>query len=435
LYICRFIDGQLNAEWQTGDSQTNTVIVHDFDKNGINEFYYNDGHRISGYVLDIGKRPVPPASFTAVPRDTGAIRLSWYSPENHDAFLIYRGKDASNLTVIDSIGSGESFIDSVVVKDTTYFYAVKARNYTYQINTSALSRVRSAKPNNPPQIDSLVVINKNQVQIYFNEQMDKSSFLPENFHLMPGMIYPGSVLSAFNGQACLVTFSDSFIDQTLYEINMSGVRDNDRTGLQEEYDNVVFYYQDLGDQPYIEKHLFSANNQLDLFFNMPMDRMTLLNIENYRISPGGTVTDAEMIGSDDRIVRIHLGSDVYTGASGIASYLELQEIKSVQGRLFATGNRISLAREPEDLDNIFVYPQPVRSEMDWIGFANVAPATRIDIFDISGYKVVTLYENNGFGGIRWNMQNGQGKRVAAGIYIFYARNGDETKMGKFTILK
>jgi hypothetical protein len=435
LYVCRYNDRNLIPEWHADDVQTNTIIVHDFDKDGVNEFYYNDGTQLAGYVLGVGNRPLPPSNFIAVPKDSNKVKLSWYAPEDHDKYIIYRGETELTLTIWDSTDAGEFFTDSLVKKDSTYFYAVQAVNNSYEVTTSALSKIQSARPNNSPLVDSVVVVNTNQIQIFFNENMETASFEAENFLLSPGNIYPGSVISAINGRACILTFLKKFVDQTIYEIEIANVYDIDKTEIDERYRIVSFYYQDLGDLPYIEKYNYSGPKQLDLFFNMPMNSETLLKIENYEITPTGEVVGVEVMDSDARVARLNLSTDVYTGASGVSSYLDLKNIKSIQGRLFSGGNRISLVREAEDLENIFVYPQPARVSQDWLGFANVAPSTRIDIFDLSGRKIISLTESEGHGGIRWNLTNDRGDKLAAGIYLFHARNGDQTKIGKFTIVR
>jgi len=435
LYICRFDDVELIPEWHTDNVQTNTIIIHDFDKNGVNEFYYNNGIQLAGYVLGDGNRPSPPSNFRAVPKDSNKVKLTWYTPENHDKYIVYRGETKLTLAIWDSIDQSESFIDSLVKKDSTYYYAVQAVNNSYEVTTSALSKIQSARPNDSPEVDSIVVVSTNQVQIFFNENMQIASFEPENFLLSPGDNYPGSAISAINGRACILTFLDKFADKTTYDIEFFEVNDIDKTEIDEQFRKVSFYYQELGDLPYIEKFNYSGPKQLDLIFNMPMDRGALLEIDNYEITPTGEVVDVEVMDSDARVVRVHLSTDVYTGASGVSSYLDIKKMKSIQGRLFSSGNRISLAREAENLDNIFVYPQPASANQDWLGFANVAPNTRIDIFDLSGRKIISLSESEGHGGIRWNLTNDQGDKVATGIYLFHARVDDQTKIGKFTIVR
>jgi len=47
----------------------------------------------------------------------------------------------------------------------------------------------------------------------------------------------------------------------------------------------------------------------------------------------------------------------------------------------------------------------------------------------------TLEENDGNGGVSWDLRNEQGEMVAAGIYIYYVSNGEQSMKGKLGIIK
>ncbi len=435
LYIFEFLNNRLEPQWFTEDAQSNTIIVHDFDKDGINEFYYSNGENFNGYAFGEGNRPSPPSNFSAVPLDSSGIELNWYTSTNFDRHLIYRGKSGFELTVLDSSTAGTSYIDSSVVKDSIYYYAVQVVDNTFEVPKSALSKVIFARPNAAPVVDSIAVINDDQIQLFFNENMMEASFLPENFYLTPGSQYARSVISAENHRACIVTFSQKFTDQTVYLLDLNKITDMDLTNIDQDSRQVSFYYQDQGDLPYLEKWEYSGLKIIDVLFNMPMDTSTILNIDNYHLLPRGRVTGVEILDTKNQTFRIHMSSDSYSGASGVSAYLEMLHLKSIQGRIFSSGNKISLVREVQDIADIFVYPQPARVSQEWLGFANVAPGARVDIFDIGGRMIKTLIENDGNGGIRWDLTNENGEKIAAGIYLFFARGGDKTKSGKFTIVK
>ncbi len=435
LYVCQFLDGLLTPVWHTGDVQTNTIIINDFDQDGVNEFYYNNGDYFAGYVLSEGNRPVPPGNFSAVPLDSSKVELTWYTSVDHDKYIIYKGLSETELTVWDSTGTGSSYIDSLVIKDSTYFYAVQVIDNSFEISESALSRIQFARPNSAPVIDSVIVVNENQIRIFFDEYMDVGSFKPENFLLKPGNKYAGSAISADNSRACILSYTEKFIDQTLYQLKLTSVTDIDRTNIDDRYSTIEFYYQDMGDVPYIEKWNYSGFKTVDVSFNMPMDTVTIFNLENYQVLPEGNVTQVTVMDSEYRYFRIHMSAEAFTGASGVSSYLEMNNLKSIQGRLFSAGSRISLVRPVQNIDNMYVYPQPARVSQDWLGFANVTSAARVDIFDLHGRKIKSLHESDGNGGIRWDLTNERGEKIAAGIYFFHARSGDNTKTGKFSIIR
>ena len=82
--------------------------------------------------------PTPPSTPPAKPTGLStspthdSVALSWTAPNDNGitSYQILRGPDATNLTVlVDNTGSGSlSYTDSTVAAETTYAYAIKARN-------------------------------------------------------------------------------------------------------------------------------------------------------------------------------------------------------------------------------------------------------------------------------------------------------------------
>jgi len=84
---------------------------------------------------------------------------------------------------------------------------------------------------------------------------------------------------------------------------------------------------------------------------------------------------------------------------------------------------------------MYVFPQPVDNEQNWINFANTPYGTEIKIFDIHGHLVAVLAENDYNGGVRWDLKNQNGQRVASGVYIFYAKSNSKSKTGKISVVR
>jgi len=435
LYIYEYSNDLMQPVWHTENAQTNTIIIHDFDKNGVNEFYYNDGAGFKGFVLSTGERPVPPAKFTAYPVDTSSVFLNWHSVEQAEFYRIYRGESASNLILIDSVTNQISYTDTTVLKDYPYYYSIQVIDYSFLIPTSHLAPVQRAVPNSPPRVDSTLVAAPNQLQIYFNEILNSSSFQPENFSINSGEISASSAISFLNNQACLVSFNSPFENQQLYILEVSDVFDTNMTFIDKQSQNLQFYYQELGDNPYIEKWNFAGNGIIDLYFSMPMDTSSVLNLKNYHMIPQGSITRVELLDTDAKKYRLYLSDNTYFGATGVTSYLECNNLKNIQGRKFVTGNKINLIQTPDDIDDIFVFPQPANLHGDWIGFGNINKLTQIIIFDIQGRKIIKLNENDSNGGILWDLKNENGQKISAGVYFYHARSGEQTKIGKFTVVK
>ncbi|KJF41659.1 T9SS type A sorting domain-containing protein, partial [Draconibacterium sediminis] len=76
-----------------------------------------------------------------------------------------------------------------------------------------------------------------------------------------------------------------------------------------------------------------------------------------------------------------------------------------------------------------VYPNPFS---DWIKFEFESPEdtnVRIDIYDVSGRKVQTIFENSVEGGLSYDVQFIPRDRVSE-IYIYKMKLGNEVYSGK-----
>jgi len=87
-----------------------------------------------------------------------------------------------------------------------------------------------------------------------------------------------------------------------------------------------------------------------------------------------------------------------------------------------------------DLDNMAAYPNPVDAkEADAeVNFLRVPADAEIYIYTVSGDLIRHLvYEETN----SWDLRNEEGGRVAAGIYIFYVRSGDNSGTGKLAVIR
>jgi hypothetical protein len=88
---------------------------------------------------------------------------------------------------------------------------------------------------------------------------------------------------------------------------------------------------------------------------------------------------------------------------------------------------------------IFVYPNPYRGSgpngEPVIMFAGLPEHATIRIFTMQGTLVKEIAHSSASGAARWDLNNGQGKAVASGVYLFAAESGGETVRGKFAILR
>ncbi len=435
LYIFQSNGDSLVPIWYYNGIQSNKIILHDFDKNGAPEIYFNNGESIVAYEMGQSNRPLPPSNVQAMPLDTSSVQVKWDAKAGAQRYIIWRGLNKSVLLRFDSLDTATEYKDGALAKDSTYFYALQTYDNSFAIPNSVLSAIQSATPNEPPRLDTLIVINNNQVQLFFNEVMHQSSLQANNFRILPQQKYASSAIPAKNAQGVLLTFPVIFGSDSINTIILSDIHDNDKT-LMDSSDQIVrFLAKEIENAPYIKQWDLENRFKLTVNYNLPMDTQTIFDLSNYVLEPKGEIVDVQSLDSYDLSFELTLSQNSYAGATGIPTYINFNDIYSSSGELFEKGNRFSLTKSANNLKNLIVYPQPVKMNSDFVTFANITPKTEIKIFDINGKLVVDLNEDNNDGGISWDMKNDKGDRVAAGIYLFYATNEKETKTGKIAIIR
>ena len=59
----------------------------------------------------------------------------------------------------DSVFTQTGYKDTSLSKDTTYYYALQTFDNTFSNPYSPLSVIQSARPNDPPKVDTVLIIN------------------------------------------------------------------------------------------------------------------------------------------------------------------------------------------------------------------------------------------------------------------------------------
>ncbi len=434
LYLFRADNGQFEPFWHATGARTNTVIIEDFDLDGSDELYYSNGSDFTGIEPVLKPRPPMPRHLTATPQDTSRITLDWDPVSGIDYYVVLRADTPADLVPVDSV-SNPQYIDQDLVENQMYYYAVQTVGAAYPEKKSLFSQTVSARPNHPPQIDSVTVLNAVQLRLFFNEPMLERSLTAENFRLFPGDLPANSAIPFNNFESVLITFSDRFRDGVSHTLKVAAVRDTDGTFLAEGTQMIDFTFQQPSEKPYVKRWELDGRRKMIIEFNVPMDPSSVLNIQNYRIDPSGFVADVQQSDAEARTYVYTLSADVYAGPTGVDSRLICMHLMSRSGYPFTEGNEINLAVSASSLDNLFPYPQPAGMD-DQIIFANVPDDTEIRIFDLQGILVRKLATGrSAFGGLQWDLRNENGQKVAAGIYIYMAKTPNASRMGKLSVVR
>jgi hypothetical protein len=110
--------------------------------------------------------------------------------------------------------------------------------------------------------------------------------------------------------------------------------------------------------------------------------------------------------------------------------------KSVTANVTLLGTFAITEIKAKDINNVYAFPVPFKSENETITFANVYPESTIKIYTING-ELVKTFENSGTDYKQiWDVTNNLGEKVASGVYIYLITNPQgEKKTGKIAVIR
>jgi hypothetical protein len=301
---------------------------------------------------------------------------------------------------------------------------------------------------NPARIDSVAQVSLNQISLSLSFPFDQSK-ISDAVILVDDSLMPTSI--GFRSPSkVLISFGRALATDTHY---VRIRRLADIYGMNADTTQRMKFYSPLEETAsfYLRQAFFASQSMILLEYNDTLSS-SAVDVSHYRLSNSVkvfSIKDAKLDSVSRKKVTIFLADNQQLTPLGYRLELSASEkIQNIHGQSLNSGRgqAISLVTEIENLDNIMVFPNPLRfstgdGSRDHITFANTPEHCRIDIFAADGSKIVTLEGNIPADGIRWNLNDERGRSVGSGIYIYYATQLDDnsgeiqTKTGKFAILR
>lgn len=434
LHIFELKEDSIIPVWHRGDARSNQILIADFDGDGRDEFYYNNGTQIKGFTLPGQNRPNRPYPFHAHPLDSTRISLEWGSVAGATGYHIYRGDRPGNLENIAAVRINH-FIDEGRSLDTTYYYAVSAIDSTYPVWESRQSDLDSAQTSIPPRLIDVQVVTDRQVILI----MDKLVQLSEDFPLrVVSRRHSQTATSALllkDKKSLLVGFPGPFPAGRIDTLEIEHLYDVNGVPIDQNHRSITFSYFPAAPEPFVIGFRIIDRFLLEIRFSESMSATALVDTENYRLFPRGAVTSVTIADPENTIVHLELSRDSRVGALGEESFLMMENLYSARGILLEKARKIYLREELSDLSEAYVYPQPVKPQHTHVTFAKLPENTQINIFSINGQLIRNLQQDNFYGGIRWDLHDDNHQPLSSGVYLYELVHGTEKKLGKLILVR
>jgi len=421
-------------------SRTQANAIGDIDGDGKPEFFLNNGEKtvaLQDRLTAAAGAPIP-AGFQAYPLDENQVYLEWLTVIGATRYRIYKGKSGSQLSLLGTI-SETYFTDMDIQIDSLYWYAVSAIDTSLSPAEGMRTAPISVCPGARPYCSSAQFVLPNQLRLRFSEPMDESILDISAYNLSHNLGQPISAIPSRSGEEVLLTVQKQEIEPGTYSIEVSGVRDQDRTPIDTTQNRLDFNVTAQTSSFYLIGASLIKSQAISLSFSQPLAPATALDESNYIFEPILNIEKAEINNDDSSQVILEIAKHHPIGALGINYIITVQNLTSKSGIPIqpGQGSQASLIFFQNDLSQVFTYPNPCRvgAGENFIMFANLTREATIKIMTLSGQVIRTLEEKDGNGGVSWDLRNEDGELVAAGIYVYYVFSNSDSKKGKFAIVR
>lgn len=418
-----------------------SIYTGDVDNNDVNEvaIQNSNGH----YFIEFGKynqTPTPRISsaFCVDSFDNVVINVDG---EGQLTYL-FKGYDENNLVKIDSSSAANIvFMDrDIITNNIKVYYSVQSYDENKEISLSRMSRATEVYIHNPAKPISAESETLNSVKLVFDGEMPITIFNYTPFIISEYGI-PNSI-TAQDERTYLMSYKEKFPPGEHQLIINNELRD--KYGSPVEGTVLNFYVdEEFTEQEFfITKFDILTSNKIRIEFNMEIDQKSFSNYDNYEFIPSNQVSKFEFPPEPNSIIITTKNPVSSIGKNYI---LKLNQVYSVNNIPITenAGSSIVIQSYNENVDDVYVYPNPIKKSnfSNGLTFANLTQFAEIYIFTLSGEFITKLVENDGNGGITWDLTDDKGDIIPSGIYIFKViatdSSGNEIghKVEKFAVIK
>ncbi len=415
-----------------------TIFSGDLNSDGVTEIALQTSSGTKFYQFSNSIKPVVPQYFSGYSIDSSKIKLSWKGSAQR--YLIYKGNSADSVTIYDST-TALTYIDSQVKSNKSYFYKIKSFDASKESNYSDISRTLNIFSHQPAMPIGAICNSPNTVLIEFSGKINNTIENLKSFDIANVGI-PNSV-SAASQKSYLLTFKNLPIGER--KLIIKDMRDFYGSPIPED---TIFFTVKLSVHQmefYISSFKILSPYNIKVMFNSNVDPQSVMNLDNYSFTPENHASSVKIDPLNHSIIYISTENYKPVGSIGLEYNLHIENVKSVYQVPISegAGSYIVLTDFAKDLSDVYVYPSPVKisSSNSKMTFANLPKHAKISIWNISGKRIFELEENDGNGGVDYNLLDENGVPLSSGIYFYRVvrlddlNNEVEEKLGKFAVLK
>ncbi|MDZ7261989.1 MAG: T9SS type A sorting domain-containing protein, partial [candidate division KSB1 bacterium] len=237
----------------------------------------------------------------------------------------------------------------------------------------------------------------------------------------------------------VLTMPDDFPRPGLYYLSVENVWDAEGMPIDITRNSMAFEVTFPPQPPYLVRASLESETSIRLEFSQPLEIVSATDVSHYRIEPNIVLTEARLDELETNTVFLILDRKSPIGAFGVNYIITVSDVKNTAGLAIqpGRGDKASLLFSKPDLSQVITSPNPYRTDsgVDGITFANLTPEATIKILTLSGKVIKTLREQDGNGGVKWDLKDDTGNEVSSGIYLYYVTGNGDSRVGKFAVVR
>jgi subtilisin family serine protease len=436
-YAIDYENGEYGMRWFFYGAIGTHHFIHDFDRNGIGEIGLGRGDSTKFWEANLSTPgPLTVTSLDGIVLGPDRVYLEWEkSPGATGYGLVFNPLDSAGGP-LSSIPDLDEAVVRNLLENEAYFFVMRADDGA---NASGFGNFIIRIPHENNRVDSVEVVGDRQLALTFSwPVIDRTE--DKGYFLLDGEKSPEAIIQAGSGGNRLVlAFGEAFRPGS-HSLEIDSLfLDADFGIFAPNHPPINFDYQ-----PENPQRLYLTDWSLEepvtafLRFNEPVDEGTITTA-NFSVSPYGSIRDVASTANPSE-VRVTL-EGVRLGALGYPLSVTVSpNVCSVLGNCVqkGIGDVATFSDNKDNLNEVFVYPSPVRMNavIEGLRFANLTRVCTIRVLSASGRFINELQETDGDGGLTWDMRDQSGVRISRGIYLYEVTNeAGERVLGKFTVIE
>ncbi len=449
-YIMKKNKEKWQAYWHYPYSFTNSAIVWDFDKNGVNEVGIATFDSTKFFEIAPFSKVVSAPQFTDSYTLTNQIAvMKWTKMPNVHYYRVYKVvENDKGEIVLKQISKTE--VDSLVIIDLEpqkyHYFIVTAVDTTNGIDESNYSELLAIYANAPIFPIKVSPIDNKTLIVSFNGKVKPSL---NNIEIFTIKHLSGN--SSTNPLSIIANSDTSYIltlpkDLSLGEHEILSKSFRDYWNNPSEPSSIYFEIgtPEIKEEIYLKSLEVRDLNNLIIEFSEALDEESSTQIGNYELKPKGKVVSSMLDKENPTKVLLLLDDEIKnSNSTGEIYSITCKNIKSRNKKQLTNGagNTLSFTLVMDDINNVFAFPNPVSlSNDEFVGFGNLPKLFEITVMNLEGKILKKLSDNNVTGAIKWDLKDENGNKLPIGKYLYKieGKSGQDEefkyKINKFAIV-